>query len=397
MLRIGSAWVLALALALGCGGDDSGTGQPTDNFDRLSMLANLGDNLLVPVYQQFQSSSAELEAAVASYCSALGTADETVRLGDAQAAWSATMDSWQLAEAMLFGPAAMNERTLREQVYSWPAVSSCAVDQEVAAYLGEPSTVDIATKLNNRRGLDAIEYLLFSTELNHTCPVQTAPAGWNELAAPDRQAARCGYAGLAAADVAVRANTVVNAWSPSGDNFIGDLKSAGLSGSSFDSAQEAVNVVSDALFYLDTEVKTMKLGEPAGITLNSCNTAMEPCPDELESQFASRSKEHVIANLRGAALLYAGDSLAGDPGLGFDDFLIELGAEDLATTLSSELAAARAAADAIPGSLRDALTANYAEVAATHEAARQVTVQLKSQFLTVLGLDLPDSAAGDND
>ncbi|MBT8495101.1 MAG: imelysin family protein [Deltaproteobacteria bacterium] len=394
MLRIGSA--LIVFFALGCGGDDGGTGQPDDNFDRRAMLANLGDNLLIPVYDGFQAAAGGLETAVSAYCAALGTGEEATRLSEAQTAWNLAMDAWQLAESMLFGPAAMNEKTLREQVYSWPAISSCAVDQEVATY-HDAGSADIATKLNNRRGLDAVEYLLFAADLEHTCPVQSAPAGWDALSDDQRKAARCGYAGLAAADVRVRADIVAEAWSPTGGNFIGDLKSAGESDSSFASAQEAVNVVSDALFYLDTEVKTMKLGEPAGITLNSCNTVMEPCLAELESQFGLHSRENVVANLRGASMLFHGDSLAGDPGLGFDDFLIELGASDLAATMSADFAAAISSAEAIPTPLRDALSGDYASVQAAHQATRAITVNLKSQFLTVLGLDLPDSAAGDND
>jgi hypothetical protein len=36
-------------------------------------------------------------------------------------------------------------------------------------------------------------------------------------------------------------------------------------------------------------------------------------------------------------------------------------------------------------------------VVATHSATKAFTDDLKSQFLTVLGLDVPDDAAADND
>ena len=394
----GNSLLAALLVIATCGcGDEGGPAMPTDNFDRAAMLANLGDNLLVPAYTEFATTSASLATDLGAYCDAIDGAGETAALEAAQTSWRATMDAWQLAEAMLLGPAAMNERTLREQIYSWPLVSSCAVDQEVATYQTAPAALDITTKLNNRRGLDALAYLLFTTSLDHTCPTQTAPASWNDLSESERKIARCGYAAAAAADVLDKANIVVSAWTEGDRPFLDDLKAAGQSSSSFGSAQEAVNVVSDALFYLDTEVKTMKLGEPAGITVNSCATVQQPCEAELEAPFAGHSKQNIIRNLEGFSMLFHGNALSGTTGIGFDDFPIELGAHDLAATMSTDTAAALAAATSIPGTLREALRDDYDSVVSAHAATKQVTVALKSQFLTVLGLDLPDSAAGDND
>lgn len=360
------------------------------------MLAHLGEHLLVPVYSSFEVAAEQLKTDVADLCAAVGGADETSALDTARASFAVAMDRWQVAEAMLLGPAAMNERTLREQIYSWPLVSTCAIDQEVAA-LRATGSVDITTKLNNRRGLDAVDYLLFSPSLEHTCTAQTAPVGWNELDELTRKRARCDYASAAAADVHTRAMIVTTAWTAGDSPFLDDLRNAGLAGSSFASAQEAVNVVSDALFYLDSEVKTMKLAEPAGIAVNSCATVQEPCKAELESPLSLRSKDNIVRNLEGFSLLFHGDSADGAAGIGFDDFLIELGAPDLAATMSADIASAVATAIAIPGTLETALDDSYDSVVASYEATKAVTVSLKSQFLTVLALDLPDSAAGDND
>jgi len=386
--------MLAGAVSCGSGGGPSG---PTDSFDRRGMLDNLANNLLVPTYEAFAGAAATLESGVQDYCASLGTAGEAAALATAQVSWRATMDAWQLAEAMLLGPAAMNERTLRERVYSWPTISSCAVDQEVEAYRLAPTSFDIGTRLNNRRGLDAIEYLLFAPSLDHTCSVQVAPVGWNELADDLRATARCGYGELAAADVAAQAVVITTAWSPAGGDFVGDLSGAGTEGSSFATAQEAVNVVSDALFYLDGEVKDMKLAEPAGITINTCDSVQAPCLEELESLFAQHSRQNVAQNLLGFSRLFHGDALDGTSGLGFDDFLIELGAPELAATMSTDIEEAMNEVDVLTESLREALVSNYEQVVVIHAATRDITNSLKSQFLTVLGLDLPDAAAGDND
>lgn len=370
-------------------------------FDRRAMLANLGENIVLPTYRAFDAEVAGLSSSVGAYCAALGTPDEAPRLEDARAAWRATMSQWQVAEMMLFGPAAMDANTLRDRIYSWPVVSSCAVDQEVMLRYADPASYDISSKLTNRRGLDALEYLLFAPSLATTCPPQIEPAGWNELADADKLAARCGLAEDVVADLAQQSAAVLAAWEPAQGNYLSELVEAGNAGSSISSAQEAINIVSDALFYIDSEVKDMKLGQPAGIVVNICNVAQEPCFNELESPFARYSKDEVLSNLRGFEMVFLGHGPGQDPAapeaLGFDDFLLAAGADALASTMVADITQAIGATEAVPATFYDALTTDYASMVVAHTEVKDITDNMKSQFLTVLGLDLPDSAAGDND
>jgi uncharacterized protein len=391
--------VLVVGLAASCGSPvPSGADARQIDFDRSGMLRNIGQNIIMPLQRSFASNADALVTRVSAYCEALDTPTQPEALAAAQEQWRAAMSDWQVAESMLFGPAAMDNHTLRDRIYSWPLVSSCAVSQDVMLKQSDPG-YDIGARLNNRRGLDALEYLLFTTSLETTCPLQVEPVGWSELSEAEKLAARCALAADVAADVAAQAQILVDAWDPAKGNYLGDFAGAGTGGSSFGSAQSALNVVSDAMFYIDSEVKDMKLAEPAGITLNSCNTVQEPCLAELESTFAHHSKENVIENLRGFAMLFHGsDQPLDQPGaLGFDDFLRAAGAEALADTMAADVAAAIAAAEALPGTLDEALISDYPAVVELHARVKTITDNLKSQFLTVLGLDIPDSAAGDND
>jgi uncharacterized protein len=393
--------ILGAGLAASCSSPvQGGVDARQIDFDRAGMLSNIGENIIVPLQSSFDSNADELVTRVAAYCEALGTAAQAEALSTAQEQWRATMNDWQVAEMMLIGPAAMNNFTLRDRIYSWPLVSSCAVSQDVMLKQSDPG-YDIGARLNNRRGLDALEFLLFTTSLDTTCPPQIEPAGWSDLSEAEKLAARCALAADAAADVAAQAQALIDAWEPAKGNYLGNFAGAGTGGSSFASAQSALNVVSDAMFYIDSRVKDMKLAEPAGITLNSCNTVQEPCLAELESAFAHHSKENVISNLRGFAMLFHGQG-PGQPldqpgALGFDDFLRAAGADALADTMAGDLAAAMAAAEALPGTLDQALIDDYAAVVELHARVKAITDNLKSQFLTVLGLDIPDGAAGDND
>jgi len=395
------ALILGFAVTACSGGGDAtstdgdSTPPPDDGFDRSALLADLGEDVVVPTYRAFDSDVDELVVAVAAYCDALGGDGEAAALETSRQAWRDAMVSWQRAEVMLFGPAAMNENTLRDRVYSWPLVSSCAVDQDVNEKRLD-SGFDISTRLTNRRGLDALEYLLFADSLEHTCPSQAAPEGWAGLADDERRAARCAYAADATADLAVQSQTIIDAWAPEAGNYLADFVGAGTEGSSFDSAQEAINVVSDALFYVDDEIKDMKLGATTGITDNSCNTPQAPCFDDLESPYANHSLENLIANMEGVQLVFLSGA-PGQDGVGFDDFLTALNAGDLATSMAGELESALTLAGELSGTLRSSLEDDYDGVVAVHSAIKVFNDDLKTQFLTILGLDIPEAAAGDND
>jgi predicted lipoprotein len=391
--------MIPLAALLGACGDDGGPG-PTpaidaavDTFDRKAVLANLGENVVVPVYESFAARVTDMATAIDAHCAGLGTADEASLRAAAQDAWKQSMTAWQLAEVMRFGPVSMDEGALRDVIYSWPIVSTCAVDQDVNLHRTDPAGYDIGARLTNRRGLPALEHLLFSDELAHSCPPQAAPVGWDALSEDDRESARCAFAQVAVADLAGQAKTLLDAWRPAAGNYLAGFASA----SAFESAQAGLNVVTDAMFYLDTDTKDMKLAEPAGIAVNVCNTMGEPCPDELESPRARHSKENVIANLRGFQMLFLGQGPGGVDGAGFDDFLRSVDAGALADQMAAALVTAIAAVEAIPGSMEDALQSDYEAVAAAHAGVKGVTDILKTQFLTVLGLDLPDGGASDND
>jgi hypothetical protein len=83
---------------------------------------------------------------------------------------------------------------------------------------------------------------------------------------------------------------------------------------------------------------------------------------------------------------------------GFDDLLRGVGSTELADRMSGDLAAAIAAADALPsGDLVALLATDKAAVDGLYAAIKKVTDALKTDFVTVLDLELPKSSEGDND
>jgi hypothetical protein len=205
-------------------------------------------------------------------------------------------------------------------------------------------------------------------------------------------ARRSSYAALAAEDVSKHAVQLRDAWEPTGGDFAGQLARAGQSGSPFRSAQDAVNEVFAALFYLELDVKDEKMAGPAGISPDCTNSV---CPNLSESTYADASKEHIIRNLAAGQQIFHGGN--GTAGVGFDDFLTALDASDLATQMTADFIAAIAGAEAIPGTFIEALNNDPDSVVAAYEAVKKLTDEMKTQFATVLNLEIPNEGAGDND
>jgi hypothetical protein len=201
----------------------------------------------------------------------------------------------------------------------------------------------------------------------------------DELAGRKRE-----YARALAANVLELAQGLSHTWSPSGDDF----RELFVSASGYPDEQEAMNVLAWALMYIDKELKDWKLGVPLGYAVNA--PVSEP-----EAGLAGIGTEILRGNLRGFRALFEGCGADGE-GLGFDDWLKSAGHGSLASDILSAWQSAQLAVDSL-GPLHQA---SNAELDATYQAVRELTLLLKSELIgpgSVLNLELPQSLASDTD
>ena len=245
------------------------------------------------------------------------------------------------------------------------------------------------------RGLAAAEYLLFYTGTDNACSPATginSTGSWAALGADELAARKAAYTSSVSAGVAAMAGKLLAAWRPGEGDFVAQLRNPGKSGSVYTTEQMALNAVSDAMFHVETHVKDLKLARPLGIM--DCNTAS--CPETVESRFAGRSRTHVRNNLVGFRMLMSGCN--DGQGVGFDDVLVAIGATALAEKMNADVNGAIAAADAVPNDdLAQAIAQDPQSVEQLHAAVKRITDSLKTEFVTVLDLELPQLLEGDND
>jgi uncharacterized protein len=380
--------VLALA---GCRGADTASFEG-DPADRHAVAVDLAREVL-STYETFLAGAEALDQAASAYA-----ADPTGSgRGPVQEAWRDAMRVWQLCELTQFGPAAaLNDSPgaadFRDRIYSWPTVNPCAVDQELVR--GDYRDPDaLAGKLPNVRGLDALEYLLFNEDDTNACTAQaTINLGgeWQAIRT-ELSGRRAAYAAALAAEVSGLARDLVTAFGGS-SGYLAQLERGDPS--LYPNAQGALNAISHALFYLDKEVKDRKLAEPAGLS-DACASAS--CPTRLESRYARQSKQHLRQNLVMFRRMLAGDP-EGSGRLSFEALLDRVGAPDVASAMLGATDAAIRAVDALGElTLAEALESNLDGVRAIHAAVKGVTDELKTRFISVLDLELPRIAEGDND
>lgn len=379
------AWSLT-----GCGGSSSAPSTASDMCDELSSDSFSCRTMLqdiTAVAQQtastVSSSLTQLDTDISSYC----VAQDAASLKTAQDQWKVTMASVQQMEVMQFAAIASE----RDNFYNWPANDTCKVDLQIAS----GPTLDITKVVNGRRGLNALEYILFAEDTLASCASTfDAVSGWvaaNDAAA--RKQARCDYANVVSADLVSR-----------GGQLQSELSNLDLA-SKLDTLQLAANAVSDALFYIDKQTKDAKL--KAALPQASDG---EFSAASLESQFAHISKAHLKNNLLAAKAIFTANDQSG-----LEDYLIAAGQQSLASNMLATLDAALANVDAIEGDLFAAVAAatdvaacinattytatdtDIVKLCALQQSVKTFTDLLKEDFVMVLAFTKPAAADGDND
>ena len=378
-------------------GNSSG-GVNAGNFDKGALLKAFGECALSG-YREFQTTAIELDAA-----SKRAEAEGTPAARDAaREAWKKAIDAWQRVESFQFGPAGMTGipggKDMRDPIYAWNiAPNRCQIEETLASKGYDLPT--FPSSLVSGRTLSSDEYVLFYEGTDNGCEATSpinAQGTWAQIDPAELTKRKAGYARALAGDIVTRAQTLVDAWDPAKGNFLTEFETAGQS-RTYATQQVAFNTVSDAMFFFDDEVKDMKIGWPSGLVATASCTSTPPCVGLVESPWAKRSKVHIDNNLVGYERLLRGCEGPNGEGLGFEELLVAIGAESTAQKLVTELADARAALAALKEpTFEDDLVKNPAGVKALYEALRALSVVMRTEFLTVLDLEIPKKIEGDND
>lgn len=391
-------------------GDGFNKGKDTNtDFNQGQLIESIVDKVITPTFEEFSNVANAQHQAVANYCqqekaflqntNTATDVEESKNL--AKISWRNAMNVWQQADMMQLPPLLDDDGILRNNIYSWPTKNSCGVDLDITFFKadmvnGQP--YDITKRTASRKSLVAVEYLLFNDNLDHSCTGSTVPDGWNNQTDQYRKIARCEFASEVASDINNSSKILLETWlgSSGTGGYAAKLKSAGTSGSEFATEHDAVNKISDAIFYFSKFTKDGKLSTPLGLFANECGS--QACPQAVESTYSEHSIQNIQNNLQALKMFMHGSQNTDEvSALGFTDYLKDVGDQSTADSINNNVESAIASTESYEESLAKTLANDPVKVMQTHDEVKKITDKLKSDFINSLALELPKTAAGDND
>jgi predicted lipoprotein len=367
----GSAAALLLAVNFSCsksggsGGSNTGTSTGKD-----SVLANLGNNIILPAITSLNVSVNSLDSAVVDF----NAGPSGTKLSAVQSLFKAAYVNWEsVSEYDGFGPATTSQPTLAN-LNLFPT-NATTIESNVST--GNNNINAFANA--SAKGFPALDYLLFGTGANTLTDYTT------DALAANRKA----YLTAVSADIKAEVNTYYKGWSPSGGNYIATFLNG--TGNSISSSLGLLINSMDADF---ENLKNYRLGLPLG---KQAGQTLPLMPKEVEAYYSGISVQLALAQLKAVQNVYLGVGTQG-AGPGLKDYVIAKNATynggSLNDAITSNFASAVSGLSVIPDPLSATIQSNAGPATAVYTTTQLLVVLLKTDMPSALGVLI---TYGDND
>ncbi len=351
--------MVAIIAASSCSSDTGGG--PT--FDRALLVEGAADNLILPAYEAALLAFGNLNTAAGNFAAT----PNGQTLQTLQQSWTSAKLAWKRAEPYNFGP--IETKALETSVDLWPT-NDFGIETTLAS-TPDFNIGDLQAVASDRKGLPAIEYLIF------------AGAETDIITRFANDANRGNYLTAITSDLFNIMVAIINEWSPSGNNYRQTFVS-----STGTSASASTTVLANEMIFYQEFIKNFQIATPLGLRTNGIIQ-----PDLVEAPYSGQSLNFALASLNAVE-----DAFTGNGSSGFDAYLdalnIQSNDQPLSQAITSKINSARAALNAITPPLREAVTNNPQAVEAAFIELQDLTVLLKVDMMSNLGLTVTFS---DND
>ncbi|TGL36984.1 imelysin [Leptospira koniambonensis] len=317
-----TAWIILsiflLSIFISCSHKNSASGAANTNgylyqmfnsFDPRSILQNLGNNIIPPLFVNLEASRVDLVNATNDLCA-------SDSLSSAQAAWIAHKSDLKKVEPFRFGSTLayftrMDPFLINYLIESSP--NTTELDDLDTFTVGDLSDAQqaIGQMKNKAKGISAIEYILFSRPgVNRG----TAASCGDFPSAPNGRSALLRALVL---EYSGHAFNVTSAWDTSGTNPLGTQLATAGNGTSatFPSSGAALDAILSGTIQLLSIMKDGKLEIPEG--LSGGGNGSSPKSDRAESRFSGDSFQNLIDNFSTFKAIYTGNGT----GAGLSDYV----------------------------------------------------------------------------
>lgn len=325
-------------------------------YYRKAQLKNIYENQIAKLTQSFTDETNLLIEATNSF----KNKTDLTNLVTIQNQWKSVQLVWKQLE--LYDLGTISDNFITSEINRWPTDQKKINTNIASTDIINESYIN--TKGSSSKGISAIENLIYSiTDDNATL--------LNTFTEDSLSVRRIQYLIALSENLHQNSLKLKTLWDSDQVSFINSLEN-GISGSQ--------NQVINAMVTLIEEIIITKLGKPLGDTNGGIIEAKR-----LEAYKSGFSKEIIQQHLTALQKCYTGDFTKTPFQIGFDDFLILIGREKLATHIMNQFIVCQEKATAIKGSLKNEITSNPKNVTELKNAFRDLLVLLKVDMANVLG------------
>ncbi len=328
------------------------------NFNRKSMLQNIGSNVIIPDYKTFKEKAKALNESAGSFTSNPSQTSLEKLRKDFISAYTA----WQKVTPYGFGPA--NEMTLRNNLNTFP-VDTQGIEKRISNDNKEWGPYD-----NDLKGFPALDYLLYQHNAEKTI------AAFKSDASPEN---RKSYLKAITKEISQMADDVHSKWMAEGGNYIEQF----INSDGNDKGSSLALLVNELNFDYEI-IKNPKLGIPLGK-----KSLGETKPKNVEAYYSGESLDLIITNLNAIEDLFLG-RYGSKNGVGLDDHLDDVGAtrdgQQLSQAIVNQFSNARSKLKNLNGPLSDAIKENKSQVDKAYEEVQKQVVLIKTDMPSALGV-----------
>lgn len=334
--------VATLSVLSSCKKDDDNP----NSYDYASQISNIADNVILKTYADFDAKSVSLAISLAL----LKTSPTQSNLDAARLAWKEARKPWEKSEGFLFGP--VDVQGIDPSIDSWPVN---VID--LNAVLNSSATLDknyINSLEGTLKGFHTIEWLLFGETGDKTIGNFT-----------NRE-----FEYLAGCSAALQdaVHQLYEAWSPTGQNYVSKLATAGNGSNIYTSQKAALEELLNGIITIADEVGNGKINDP----FTEQNVGKE------ESRFSANSKADFADNIRSIKNVWLGDYDASN-NLGFSSIVVDRNKADLDLKVRTQIDEAIQSIENIPGTFSTAIFQHPDEVQNAQNKVRTLQQTLESE------------------
>lgn len=339
---------LLLLLIVSCGGNEN---QQNNNYDVKQLRSAIINTIQQPTTSAFVNSINELNNSIVTFSNTTNQQNLTI----VKNTWKKAATEFSLIEAINIGD--IKDAAILTSLYSWNA-NETAIEN----YISSNKEIN-ATALNsnptNTRGLSAIEYLI--SEDDATTTLQQF-----------NNSRRLNYLKALGENLVQKTTTYTSIWNNFETDFI-ENNSTGING--------GINQVVNAMYALLEDVKTFKIGQPAGIEKTT-----DIDITLLQAEKSENSLLFIEKNIEMIERLYFGNKN------GLDDYVFSItDNNELNDKLKQQFEEVYSVISKIKStnsSLKEAVSTNKNDVQNLYSAVRKLLVLIKTDVSSTLSITI---------